>query len=563
MIVRFLYSIFLVLILAFALRVLFLDRVPVGITNDEMSYLLSAKSVFLSGSDISHTWNPFTFTSPKSGNRQAEIPPLLTFWIIGPLPLSMLTSKLIYALFSTGIVALIYLITRKLIGKPEAFVAGLVAAGNPWLIFFGRTAYDTSLAIFFFLLGFYFLLLFKRWKILFVFPAFFIAFYSYIGTKLILFPFSAITIYYAWYSSKKYLKQYILLFILCIAVFASYSFSVLHGEGTRVGEIATPNMESISKTVNTERRLSIYTPATSVLSNKYVVFGKYAVGKYLNAFAPNFLFLTGDGKAQFSLWVQGSFYILDALFLILGVCLLFATKKKVLCLFLALVAIAPLPSVASTVGNSYAIRSMLLAPVFIIFIGVGIYYLVKKYSIAKYIIVILYGLLLINFLNIYFLRNPLYNSESFTFSGRELAKYLSFQKSPVYVINATPRIPYEQYLFYNNLYNFKTMNKVANDYRTGSFSFNNVHFLSCHYADLIPKESIIIYDDCRVIPVSKKDIVITQLSDAGKLFTISGDITCSKYALKEYPHNITFSDLNVEKLSVKDFCETYVTRYRF
>lgn len=161
---KFLFSIFFIFFLSLLVRIVFLDRIPSGITNDEMGYILNAKSVFLSGSDISHTWNPFTFTIPKSGNFQAEIAPLVTFWLIGPLPLSMFTSKLIYVLFGAGTVGLLYLITKKMIGDKEAFIVGLVGAFNPWLIFFGRSAYDTPLAIFFFLLGFLFLAPLKAGK---------------------------------------------------------------------------------------------------------------------------------------------------------------------------------------------------------------------------------------------------------------------------------------------------------------------------------------------------------------------------------------------------------------
>src|SRR6185437_9740128 len=106
MVKKFFLSFFFILLVAFSLRVVFLDRVPTAVSNDEIDYLLNSKSAFLSGSDISHTWNPFTFTPPKSSFPQAEIVPLVTFWLVGPLPLSLLTSKLIYVLFSTGIVGL-------------------------------------------------------------------------------------------------------------------------------------------------------------------------------------------------------------------------------------------------------------------------------------------------------------------------------------------------------------------------------------------------------------------------------------------------------------------------
>ncbi|HXS15218.1 MAG TPA: hypothetical protein VN711_03755 [Candidatus Saccharimonadales bacterium] len=562
MVKKFFLLFFFILLLAFSLRVVFLDRVPTAVSNDEIDYLLNAKSVFLSGSDISHTWNPFTFTPPKSSFPQAEIAPLMTFWLIGPLPLSLLTSKLIYVLFSTGIVGLLYLITKKLIGENEAYLVGLVAACNPWLIFFGRSAYDTSLAIFFFLLACYLALILKGWKIVWVFPILFSAFYSYIGTKLLFLPFTLIIFTFAWYQNKKYAKQYTAVFALCLILFSYYVFSVLHTPGARLNELATPQLSSITATVDTERRLSIHSPLTIVFSNKYVVFGKYALDKYMNTFSPNFLFLHGDEKAQFTLWNQGVFYYLDAFFLLVGFAVLFRKNKKVLLLLSGIVLIAPIPSVLSTVGNSYAIRSLLLAPLFIIFIGVGIWYVISKYRFSWIPIAAIYTLLLLNFFNIYFLQDPLYNSESFSFSGRELAHYLSLQKGSVYVINANPKTPYKQYMFYNNWLNKSTQDKAANDYRAGTFSIGTSHFITCNRINTIQKGSTVLYDDsCKKFSFSKGNEAIAQLGDGGTIYTIQNDKVCSKYSLSLYPHDITFSDLSVESLSQEEFCEKFITRF--
>src|SRR5258706_935238 len=383
MIKKFSTAFLLIIALAFSARVIFLDRIPSGVSTDEIDYILTAKSVFLSGSDISHTWNPFSLTTPQSSFPQAELPPLVTFWLIGPLPLGLFTSKIVYSLFSTGIVGLLMLIVKKLIGEKEAILVGLVGSLNPLLIFFGRIVYEVYIAVFFLLLAFYILLTFKKWKIFLAFPSFILAFYCYIGMKLILLPFAAVIIYFAWSQNKKYKKQYIFLFIACIILFAFYIYSSLHTPGVRLNELASPNMSSITGVVNDERRLSVKSPLTAIFSNKYIIFFKYSISKYLNAFSPNLLFLNGDGEQRFSVWIHGLFYYLDAIFLIIGSAVLFARKRSVFTLLLALSLIAPIPSVISSVGNSYAVRSMLLAPIFIILIGVGIFFIIKKYNFTK------------------------------------------------------------------------------------------------------------------------------------------------------------------------------------
>jgi len=39
---------------------LWLDRIPIGIGGDELTYVFNAKAIFLTGSDISGTWNPMS-----------------------------------------------------------------------------------------------------------------------------------------------------------------------------------------------------------------------------------------------------------------------------------------------------------------------------------------------------------------------------------------------------------------------------------------------------------------------------------------------------------------------
>lgn len=553
-------SLIFIILLSFLFRFIWLDKIPTGLSNDELDYILNAKALFLTGSDISHTWNPFSLIPPRSSFPQAEIPPLVTFLFIGPLPLSLAWSKLIYVLISTGTVSLIYLITKKLIGYKEAVAAGLISAINPWLIFMGRTAYDVSLAIFFFLLSFYILLITKNRKIFWSLPFFFLAFFSYLGTKLIFLPFVLITAYFPCFvlNKKKYKTEYLILAVLSLLIFL---FGVFHLKNqSRISELLSPQSNLVAQQTNNERRTSIKNPLT-IFSNKYVVFTKQTIEKYMETFSPDFLFLYGDPKAQFSLWEHGAFYYIDAIFLIVGISVLFAKNKKVLTLLGLITLISPIPSALSTVGTSFAVRSLLLCPILLIFIGTGIsYFMNLGNNKLKVAILAVYFLLFLNFINIYFFRNPIYNSESFSLSGRVLAKYLSFQKNPVYVINGDPKTPLKQYLFYTNSYNKEGVKDIIKDFQTENYSYKNLHFITCDKADEI-KEGVIIYDTCKKITKSKNFLTIAQLGDAGGIFTIQNDTICNQYKLSRYPYGITFSDFSIENLSSQRFCEKFITKY--
>lgn len=561
-----------IIIFSIFFRFILLDKIPTGLSNDELDYVLNAKAIFLTGSDISGTWNPLSFTTPTSSFSQAEIPPLATFIAIGILPFSLLTSKIIYAFFGIGTVITLYLIAKKLLGEREAFFIGLVASLNPWLIYFGRTAYDAPIAIFTFLLGLYSLLVFKGWRILYSFPFFLIAFYSYIGTKIIYIPFLLISIIYSWYfiNKKKFKKQYIILFLLCLIPFFYFTFHTFTSQSSRITEISTPFANSITETINYERKLSIQNPLTNIFSNKLAVFTKVSIEKYLNAFSPKFLFINGDDKLLFTLWTHGVFYYLDLLFLVIGTYALFRRNKNLWIFIMSFILIAPIPSMLSMVGLSYAIRSMLLAPFLIFLIGFGIYYFIFSFKtklkiFISIILIILYSVQILNFANIYFFRNPIYNSESFNFSARIISKYLSFQEGKeIYVINGNPATPLKYYLFYTNSYNKNDAKEVAKMFITKKYNFNGINFVDCRGTNNIPLNSTIIFESgfkCEATLGYKNYLTIPLLSDGGSIYSIANDKICNKYKLKRYPYGLTLTDMNIEKLNEKDFCQKFITKF--
>ena len=558
-----------IVILASIFRIALLDKIPTGISNDELDYILNAKSVYLQGSDISNTWNPFSLTTPSSSFPQAEIAPLVMALFVGILPLSLFLSKLSYALVSVATVVLIYLIAKKLFDQKVALISGLVACINPWLIFFGRTAYDTPLAIFFFLCALYVLLITKRWHLLFAFPFFLLGFYAYIGTKLILIPFVALTSYYSWrfVNNKKYSKQYLILAAFCVALFFVYAGQAILFSNNRVSEISSPFMSSITSDVDYQRKQSVDTPLNEVFSNKFTVFADYSIEKYFNTFSPNFLFLSGDSKPQFTLWEHGVFYVVDAIFIILGFYHLLKRHRKEGLLICSLVLIAPLPSVVSNVGNSYAIRSMLMAPLLLIIIGIGIknsfdVFKPRLKLVLGFVVVLIYIVQLANFLNIYLLRNPIYNSESFNFSARELVRYLFLphQNKNIYVVNGDPKTPIKHYLFYRNMLDTEVLNGIEEMYKTKKYKIGNINFINCQQIPANLEGDILIYElgsKCKNLDFSKH-IAIGQLKDSGAIYNIVNDNVCSNFELRRFVGNVKFNDLDIEKLSDKDFCEKFV-----
>lgn len=580
-------SLLLILIIALALllRVFFLDRIPVGLTNDEINFVLNAKAIFLTGKDVAQIWNPLSLTTITGQFPRAELPYLLLAPFIGPMDFSLFTARLPYALTGTGIIVLLILISWKLFGKTPAFFIGLVAAINPWSIFFSRTAFEAPLAIFFFFLGFYLLLLTKGWRILFAMIPFFIGFYCYMGTKLIFIPMILIFLVYSWKVIHKgrYLYPHLLLFFLCLLTALTFLFRYTDNSAhtTRGNELYLPFSSTINKKVDQHRKLSIQTPLIQLQTNKISIYLREGVEKYFGAFSPKLLFTNGDDEIHQSLFYHGNFYYLDVIFLIVGLYYLFRHHKKTFFFIISLILIAPLPSVASNASLSYGLRSALLFPLLLIVIGLGMYAVVTTVFFQKHKVLlssILIGIYLImgmNFLSIYFFQYPIYNAEATNFSWRVLSKYIvnESQHKKLIVINSKPEEFFSAYLFYTNLYNASTKEEVAQQYRglqrdPSQVTFGNVTIMKCPISNMLfLNETVIIApgEKCATVktnpPVAAKtQLAIGALNDGHILYILQNANYCNNISQENYPHDITFSDLNVEKLPQERFCNKFILK---
>lgn len=566
-----------ILLVGLVLRLIWLDRIPVGINDDELDYILNAKAIYLTGKDVSGTWSPFSLSTPPNEVPKSELMYLFLSPLVGSLPLSLFWARFPFIIFNLLLITVIYLITKELLGKNVAVISGLVTAINPWSIYFSRTSYEAPVSALFFLFTFYVLLKAEGRKILLaLIPAFF-AFFTYIGSKIIFLPFLLLSTTYVYLNivGKKYLKQYILLLILSIFIFLFFIISLpQRSSSARLTEILTPSSYFISTKVDEERKLSIENPVRDLFSNKITVYLKNVISIQLGMLSTDFLFLHGDEKSTFSIWEHGNFYYLDAVFILLGVIALFSKQKKVLTFFVLAIIIATLPSVFSSVGKAYGTRSALAFPFLLIFAAYGIWFLINLYKnkIYKYTVVLFlflaYSLLLSNFLYIYLFRNPVYNSEGFSFSKRILSKYIDLatdKNSDILVISDAQGLTtpvFKNYIFYSNGYTKENSGQIASLIQKNSKQYKNLRITNC--PDEMPAAKTVVIapfdSNCNILKKISKDSSIAKLSDGYAIYNIFNDRVCNSYSLNRYPAGITFEDLKVEGQKEKDFCGNFITR---
>lgn len=457
-----------------------------------------------------------------------------------------------------------------MIGRQQALFVGVIGALNPWGILFGRTAYEATLSSFFFVLGIYLLIVLKRGWISVAAISFTLAFFTYIGTKLIFLPIVFVSSIYSWNLNKNnYFKFYAAFFVFLTSIFILYILTFrLSSSGYRTYEV-TPNFSEISSRVERNAHLAVVNPINKVFSNKAAILLWDFTDRYLGAFSLQRLFLTGEGNEHFSLWYHGYFYVLDLFLIPMGAIYLLKVNKRLLTFLTLILILSPVPSaIYQGTPSSYVFRSSLMFPVLIVFIGLGAFSFYKFLKGKKQVIVyvgfsLIYFFLVSNFAYIYFLRAPLYNSEFGDFSARELTQYISLataENNEVRVVTSEPEIVFGQYIFYKNLITKSNVEKIKSGFLKNSFEVGQVSFNKCPNDELGGGGIIVVKNglNCKIDGQTKTKIA--KISDSGTLYYIYNDTVCNEYPAQTFASRIKMSDLQVENLSKEEFCTKYILR---
>jgi hypothetical protein len=558
----------LIICIAVFFRFVYLDKIPNSISGDELLYVTTAKSVFLTGHDLTGTWNPlsaFIFRYPPN-EQQAELPYFIHLFFSAPFPFSLFLVKLPFALMSVGIVILLYKIANLLFGKNVGIATGLIAAINPWLVVMGRTGYESTPATFFYLLALYLLLTLKKWKLLIAIIPFTLAFYSYIGTKLIFIPFVCISLILAYIVQKQqYARQYILIGVYSLLFVLGFIILFKSSSSIRMSELVLPDSPVIVSQVNEIRKTALRSFVLPLTVNKYTIYIEFLVSKLFRVLAPSYLFVEGD---EFFLpGIQGFFYYIDALFILLGMVTLYAKKRLyffITCLFIVL---GTFPHLFHRTTGDFSGHLALMFPFVIILIGAGVAESIENKSkkihlIAISTIIIVYLLNISAFSMLYFYRYPLMGYSDFHM--RVLSHYLTIKKNtntPITIYSNTSRDLFKKYLFYTDGMTKQTINEIRKSNTKSSVLFNNIQFTSCDDKILnAPENNILISDTLCGMHINGPHLRISKLTDGGGIYEIVNDTVCSSYALNTYPRGITTNDFAIETLSDERFCNIYINK---
>lgn len=185
-------------------RVILLEKFPIGITHDELNYIVSAKSLFWDKNFAPGTAPAILPTKMTNYTvTVAEVPTLILSILIGPLPLTLFTARMVRAILNTGVMLLLYFIAKEITqSKKTAIISALIFLINPWSFLMGRSIFETNFYLLFLLSALLILIKNNGWKIFYSLPLFLLGFTSYIGGQISFLSFILITLIYHYFSSK-------------------------------------------------------------------------------------------------------------------------------------------------------------------------------------------------------------------------------------------------------------------------------------------------------------------------------------------------------------------------
>ena len=506
-------------------------------SHDELEYILSAKSYFSSGVDLSNTPFPQSIFQTNTLGSISFLPALILSPYFGLIPLNQFTARLPYIIINLFTAFVLYFLVKKLFeNKNFAVISSIIFLANPWSFYLSRTASDTAFALLFYLLGIFFILDKSPKKLFLSFLFFTLGFFSYHGAKPLLIPLVLVCLFFT--KTKLNIKSKLLFLFGIITIFSLYflgsRFFSNSTNQTRSQEILFLNKNLTSQIVNTDRQDSLESPFKNIFTNKLTISLEIFFQKYFSAFSPDTLFVSGDNNGTYRFGRHGLFYLVDFIFILIGLISLFKKYPNQAKLLSLLILISPLATAISTVGTSTVNRSFLLFPILIILSSFGIYSVNKFLSLL--ILISFTG-----FLYFYFFRFPIIGQENYFFSQRIIANYISRNNgSNIVVIDPEPREVSLETIFYS-----------------GKNKIENTTFTSTCPKTFDSKTTYIIKSsDC--IPKKEKLKSINEEQFGGPLYFIINDQLCSFYPSQKWLRFHLVKDYLPEKMDDSSFCQTWI-----
>lgn len=506
---------FIILLLGFFLRFIFLDRFPIGFTPDEASFGYDAFSLLKTGKDQWGESFPLNFRS--FGDFKLPLYGYLTVPSVAIFGLNEFSTRLPNVIAGTFAILGTYLLAGVLFkDKRVQLLSALFIAISPWHVSLSRGAFEANLPVFFLSFAVYFALLGLEKKSI----GYSLASSVFFGLNLFTYHSARfftpllivmIAIYAREAIFKETFKGFVKRYVLSIVVFLIFLFitfvSLTIGGATRGADVAifrpTDKWLALSQIQFSAQEGGLPLIVSRVFANKVTYVLDLFVKNYFSYLSPQFLFTKGVQEWTYGMIVDyGVLYFFEIAFL--GTLIYFLVLRKInkavfflIAWYLLAIIPASLTKGPGLAGNRVAIIMPSLQ-ILSAYGAVLLYELLDRHKLLKnwrlpvfYFLIIL---CVVKFIVNYFFYLPAQAAEGMLFGRKEIVEQIKTIESNYKEIIISKRLsePHIYVAFYNvidpALYQKEAQNWLRyeadglqfvdqlGEYKLGKFIFKDMYY---------------------------------------------------------------------------------------
>jgi len=364
-----------ILVLAFLLRVVGLDRNPPELFGDELDVGYQAYSLLKTGRDYKGHLLP-TYLQSFSEWR-APFLMYVTAPFIAIFGLNEWGVRLPSALFGTLTILLLYYLVYYLSkDKKLSLLAALFLTISPWHIQYSRAAFEVGLMLFLIVAGCLAFLLFcqKNSSFMAVIAGilFALSLYTY-NTANIFIPLLMFILVFIYPRPVKKQKLIAIMAITFAILIIPLVNNIVFGHAAdRFSAFSVFDSQEIISKINLIRAYPNTNPLIEqIFHNKPIEWTKKIIQNYSTAFSSRFLFIHGDVTFRHSLHEVGQLFWFQLPLILIGVFLFIKNRKKHNLFWLSWLLIAPIPASLTIDGGYHATRLFLMVIPFCVLSAYG------------------------------------------------------------------------------------------------------------------------------------------------------------------------------------------------
>lgn len=393
-----------ILVLSFFLRFYRLDSNPPSLSWDEASIGYNAYSISQTLRDEHGRFLPYDYFS-AFGDYKPPASIYITAISAKLFGLSTWSVRMPFALLGVLSVLLTYFLVEELrkifnvktLNSYYSILASFLLGISPWHTIISRQAFEANMATFFIVLGVWLLLVGLN-RGIFLIPgliSLIISIYTFNSPRLFVPLFILVFLALFWRQLWIQKKWSVVSLIIGGFLFLPLLPHLVSPLGQlRFKEVNIFSESGVVITANKRQEMDGNSILDKIVHNRRLGYTLLFLSHYFDHFNIDYLFFNGDVNPKFSTRSNGQFFLIEALFLVMG-CYFLLKKEKKLALFIFSWLLLGLVPAATARETPHALRTEVSLPMWQLVSAAGLFYLCALlHSKWRKILLILYSILL-------------------------------------------------------------------------------------------------------------------------------------------------------------------------